>query len=347
MLPALHNLHARLQRGDIQSGGTLADTAAVHLHNDSAGDASRRQPAVGRVRAVPQGAVIGKLLAGLQNGAVHPGKGQGHVAVAVGGVGGHGGVAGKQGEMLLQIGLGHLGFRLQEGRLNVPSVLLGEELPHALQGFGQVHLAAGLFLGKGEGAVLPSAGNGGVLALDHAGLGGVHQLLLSRFGKVCHVVQGIFLRLVFLQIFGQGQLQHVLGDQVVPGKDYGIVPEFHGDLHGVHRFLNGAPSDFQRLVHGFSRDILPPNGGPFREHRQVHLLGGERGGIFLLGAGAQPAQQQQRDRSYGKFLQKNIPAHRAHPFFLISCILTGWEVLPFLAHHLTNLCSLYLPPAKK
>ena len=283
MAPALHNLHPGVEGGDIQGGRPLADTAAVHLHNHAAGDAPSGQPAVVGVGAVAQGGVVGELLTGVQNGAVHLGQGQGHVAVAVGRVGGNRAVAGQLDEMLLQIGLGDGGLGLHKGGLDVPAPLLGEQLPHAFQGLGQIHLAAHLLVGKGEGAVLGPAGNSGVLRLGGAGLGRGQQLVFPGLGQVHHIVQGRVRGQALLQQLGQRQLQHVLGGEVLPGEHHGVVPELHGNLHAVYGLVNGGQGDFQGLVHGFAGDVLPADGGPFWEQAHILHLGDQRGGLLLLG----------------------------------------------------------------
>ena len=179
MVVPLHNFHASFQSGNIQRGRALADAASIHLDNHASGDAPRRQPPVVGIGAVSQCGVVRENLARLQNGAIDLGKGQGHVAVAVGCVGGNRAVAGKPGKMLLQIGFRQGWLRLNKSGLNIPAPLLGEQLAHAFQRLHQVHLAALLLIREGE-AVLVPAGNCGVFGLGHAILGGGEHLLLPR-----------------------------------------------------------------------------------------------------------------------------------------------------------------------
>ena len=124
-------------------------------------------------RCCPPGAVVGELLPRLQDGAVDEGQGQPHVGGARLRVLRIGGVAGHELEILGEVVLGHRGLGLQKRGLDGPAVLLGQQLPHALQGGGHIHPDARLLLGEGKGPGL------GVIPGDSASFASVWQDLAA------------------------------------------------------------------------------------------------------------------------------------------------------------------------
>ena len=330
----------------------------IHLHNHAAGNASGGQPAVVGVRAVPQGCVIGKLLARGQNRTVDLGQGQGHIAVAVGRVGGHSAVGGQLGEVLLQIGLGHLGLCLHKGGLHVSPVLLRKQLANTVQGLDHVHPSAFLLLGKGKRPAGPIVGGHcGVLGLGKTGGSRLLQLLLPCLGKVNHIVQRIVGLLPLLQKLGNRQFQSILHGKILPGEENGVVLKLHRNLQSGHLFFQSFPGHVQSLFHGFPANAAAADGSSLREQGKILHLGGNLGGLRLLfllhRAGAQPAYEKQRDSSRCALPPKGLFLIQCHPSFphvfpIFAALQApgctraqkAWDVL-------FSCLSLYLPPRKK
>ena len=188
-------------------------------------------------------------------------------------------------------------------------MLLGQQLPHALQGGGHVHPHPGLLLGEGEGAggrVIP--GDFRVLGLYQAGLGGLLQLLLPLLGQVHHIGQVQLLGAAVFQQLWQLQVQHVLRGEVLPLEEHGVLFKLHRDLQLFHGLRHRLPGDGQGLLGGLAPDVLPADGGPFREHPfggLAHL--GRRALLFLLVEERAPRPAQGQEQGGGRRNQEPGP----------------------------------------
>ncbi len=124
------------------------------------------------------------------------GEGQGHIAVAVGVVGGFGAVGGQQLKVFLKVLLCNLGLALHKLGLEESAVLLGQQLAHIPKGGRHVHPLTWLLVCKYKLLGLRvELLNRSVLALYKAGLGRFCQLALALGREIGHKGQLVFLRL--------------------------------------------------------------------------------------------------------------------------------------------------------